>query len=167
MAASASGRSRLPAAIDDGSGRRRRCRARRTWSPGDTGPSKETRSPSTCASSTGTTVSAPAGSGAPVAIVIAVCGSSRTGSSPANDSAGDRQLAAGIGRAHGVAVHRGVVERRQVVRGAHVGGDDAAGQRARERERLGRQRREPLEQERPRLVREQRSGIGSGHGPML
>ena len=49
------------------------------------GPSNETRPPFTCARSTGTTESAPAGSGAPVAIVIAVCGSSRTGSSPAND----------------------------------------------------------------------------------
>ena len=52
---------------------------------GRTAPSNETRSPFAWARSTGTTASAPSGSGAPVAIVIAVPGSSRTGSSPAND----------------------------------------------------------------------------------
>ena len=58
---------------------------RRTWSPTAAARSNETRSPFTRASSTGTTASAPSGSGAPVAIVMAVPGSSRTGSSPAND----------------------------------------------------------------------------------
>ena len=77
------------------------------------------------------------------------------------------ELAGRIDRPHGVSVHRRVVERRQVVGGVHVGRHDAAGERARELERLGRQRREALEQERTGLVREQRTGIGGGHGPML
>ena len=36
---------------------------------------------------------------------------------------GHRELLARIGRAHGITVHRRVVERRQVVCGVHVGGD--------------------------------------------
>ncbi len=166
IAASASGRRRLPAETTT------ECAAtsvpwRRTWSPWATGPSKTTRSPVAVARSMGTIASAPGGSGAPVAIVIAVCGARRTGSSPANDWPVTGQVGARVLGADGVAVHRGVVEGRQVVRRAHVGGDGAARERARQRERLGRQRDEPREQERSRLVGQQRAGVGDGHGPML
>ena len=166
IAASASGRRRLPAEMTTAPAGTSVPRGR-TWSPRLTGPSKETRSPFACASSTGTTASAPAGSGAPVAIVMAVCGSSRAGSSPANECPAIGKLLGRVGGAYRVAVHGGVVERRQVVRGVHVVGDDAARQRAREGDGLGRQRRQTLEQQRAGLVREQRTGIGSGHGPML
>jgi len=53
---------------------------------------------------------------------------------------GQQELPVRIGRSHGVAVHRRVVERRQVVCGVHVGGDHAARECTAERERLGRQR---------------------------
>ena len=82
-------------------------------------------------------------------------------------SAGEREPRARVGVAQGVAVHRRVVEWRQVVRGVHVGGDDPAGERARERERLGRERREALEQQRARLGGGAGAGIGNGQGAML
>ncbi len=49
----------------------------------------------------------------------------------------------------------------------HVGRDDPADQRARERDRLHRERGETVEQERAGLVRVERADIGDGHGPML
>ena len=52
---------------------------------------------------------------------------------------GHRQLLARLGRAHGVTIHRRVVEWRQIVCGVHVGGDHAACEGTRERKRLGRQ----------------------------
>ena len=167
MAASASGRRRLPAEITTAPARhvgaaRAHVVARPTRAvERDALRRRRARAPRA------RRLSAPAGSGAPVAIVMAVRGSRRHRVVAGERPAGDGQRAGRVGCPHGVAVHRRVVERRQVVRGMHVGRDDAADERARERERLGRQRREPLEQERPRLVREQRSGIGGGHGPML
>ena len=59
----------------------------------------------------------------------------------------DEQRGGRIDRPNGVAVHRGVVERRQVVRGMHVGRHDAADERARE-----------LDASRPAAARAARAG---------
>ena len=107
---------------------------RRTCAP-TPGPARSrTRSvpPSVC--STGTIASAPAGSGAPVMIRCTVPAASAgtsvrpagmsaaTGSSTGRSAVGSGQL----GGAHRVAVHRGVVERRQRHRGDQVGGQHPA-----------------------------------------
>ncbi len=55
-------------------------------------------------------------------------------------SPGHRELVAGVLGAHGEAVHRGVVEGRQIVRGMHVAGEHPPRERTRERQRLGRER---------------------------
>ena len=84
--------------------------------------------------SSGTTASAPAGTGAPVMIRTRQAGLHRVRRLRAGgDVADDRQLHRGrlagrrdIGHPHGVAVHRGVVERRQVDLGGHGLGEHAA-----------------------------------------
>ncbi len=86
--------------------------------------------------SSGTTASAPAGTGAPV-MIRTRSARADTRVAPAwtgGDVADDRQVhrvslatAVGdVGDPHGVAVHRGVVEGRQVDVGRHVLGEDAA-----------------------------------------
>ena len=104
--------------------------ARRTLAPGLTASRTVSVSPAWLVSSTGTTVSTPGGRGAPVMILAASPGP--TGSAtwrPAGistDTRYDRAAGAELVTAQRVAVHRGVVEGRDLLARDDVGGGGAA-----------------------------------------
>ena len=119
IAASASGRRRLPA------GEHRPARTSspggRTWSPGATAPSSATVPPLDARELDRHHASAPVGQRRPGGDRHAPCPVERRRVVAGGDAAGQRQRPAGVGGAQGVAVHRRVGERRQVVRRVHVG----------------------------------------------
>jgi hypothetical protein len=103
---------------------------RRIHSPGCGTWFTVTASPSGAHSSCITTASAPAGSGAPVKMRAAVPGASVWPTLPAGmrcATAAPLCRRRHIGAAHGVAVHRGVVQRRHVDGGTQAGGQHPSG----------------------------------------
>ncbi|MCK7468153.1 MAG: helix-turn-helix domain-containing protein [Desulfosudis oleivorans] len=102
---------------------------RRMLSPGGVSWREGARSPVRVTCSCITTVSAPAGSGAPVKIRIALPGASCCGALPQLDSpatGSSKPCAARSAMGHGATVHGGVVERRVVDRGGERARQGAA-----------------------------------------
>ncbi len=123
--------------------------ARRTLSP-SSDASTRTRSPARSVRSTGTTAVAPSGTAAPVEMRIAVPGPAGR-RRPAGARLADHLELGLAARDHGVAVHRGAVERRDVDRALDVLGEHPAERRA-ERDLLAAERPHGGEHPLPRLL---------------